>query len=311
MKPGRYKVFSSIIITFLVLLCCEPLHADEKSIPVFVSIFPQAYFVERIGRNRVTVHVLVLPGKNPATYAPSPAQMSKLAKAEIFFRIGVPFEEALMPKINNSTRQLQIIDTRKGIQLRKMARSHHGDEEAHEKHRPRAEHHPNDGYDPHIWLSPILVKKQAETIYEALVKADPAGRTQYLSNYKAFVKDLETLHQKIKKSLAPVKGETLFVFHPAFGYFADAYGLKQMAVEMEGKAPKGKDLTLFIKKAKKEAVRIVFVQPQFDKRTAQKIAHAIQGAVVMLDPLAGDYIHNLEDMATKVSDALNDAPNRN
>jgi zinc transport system substrate-binding protein len=261
----------------------------SKPIPVFVSIPPQAYFVKRIGGDRVIVDVLLHAGKNPATYAPSPAQMLKLAKARVYFRIGVPFENFFVPKIASASKHIRIVDTRAGIRLRRMV----GDNPDQES-----------GTDPHIWMSPVLVKIQAETIYKTLVSLDPEGREEYARGLNSFLYDLDELHKKISQSLASVKGKSIFVFHPAFGYFADTYGIRQVAVEMEGKAPKGKNLSIFIKKARKERVHVIFVQPEFDSNTASKIAGAIDGVVVPIDPLAMDYIKNLEDMANKIYEAL-------
>ncbi len=293
----KHKKISYILIILIALIHAGFLYAadeEAKILSVFVSIQPQAYFVERIGGNRVLVEVLVLPGKSPATYAPTPAQMSRLANAEILFRIGVPFENKLIPKIQNNM-DVEIVDTRQGICLRNMKGHHHDNMDEHEV----------EGKDPHTWLNPVLVKKQAETICKVLGQVDPLGKQEYRDNLKAFIEDLDRLDEKIRTALLPVKGQAFFVFHPSFGYFADAYNLEQVAVEVEGKAPKGKDLAALIKKAKKRNVRIVFVQPQFDRSAALKIASAINGAVVSLDPLAADYISNLESMANKVFDALN------
>lgn len=264
----------------------------ERPINVFVSIEPQVTFVERIGAERVTVEAMVLPGESPATYSPKPAQMARLAKSKLFFRIGVPFEDPLMERIKTVSKHVKIVDTRKGIVLRKME--------------PHGESHGdgNDGYDPHIWLNPLLVQQQAVTIRDALISIDPDGREVYESNCNVLVADLEALHKTIKQALGPVKGETIYVFHPSYGYFTDAYGLKQVAVETAGKAPKGKNLSQFIKRAKKENVHVVFVQPQFDRSTAEKIAQAIHGAVVPLDPLSRDYFKNMEAMADTIRSAL-------
>jgi zinc transport system substrate-binding protein len=294
---AKYNKINYILTILLVLMQVDFLCAADKQakiLSVFVSIQPQAYFVERIGGNRVSVEVLVLPGKNPATYAPTPVQMSRLANAEILFRIGVPFENKLVPKIQNNM-DVKIVDTRQGIHLRNMKSHHHDNMDEHEV----------EGKDPHIWLNPVLVKNQAETICNALGQVDPLGKQEYSDNLKAFIGDLDRLDEKIRTKLLPVKGKAFFVFHPSFGYFADAYGLEQEAVEVEGKAPKGKDLAVLIKKAKKRDVRVIFVQPQFDQSPALKIASAINGSVVSLDPLAADYISNLESMANKVFDALN------
>ena len=297
MRPGR---FCHVILISLLSLLVHPIPESEgsgKLIPVFVSIPPQAYFVERIGGNDVSVEILLLPGKSPATYTPSPDQISKLSKAKLFFRIGVPFENPLIPKIGSMSKNLSVIDTRKGIRLRKIESGLGNNQNKHESDNSY-------GHDPHIWLDPSLVKRQALTIYEALANVEPAEKAEYHANYVALINDLDALDKKIRKALEPVQGDALFVFHPAFGYFADAYGLRQVAVEVEGKAPKGKDLSIFIKRAKKEKVRVVFVQPQFDKTAALKIATAINGAVVSIDPLERNYIHNLEEMAEKVAKSL-------
>jgi zinc transport system substrate-binding protein len=270
-----------------------PSVAGEK-VSVFTSIVPQEYFVERIGGDRVEVQALVKPGSSPATYEPTPIQMAALSEAKLFLRIGVPFENAFLPKIEETLEDLRIVDTRKGITLRKMkARHDQADEQPYEA-----------GTDPHIWLSPRLVKTQARTIADALIQADPAGKAAYEKDLAVFLKDLDALDAKLAKALAPVKGKTFMVFHPAWGYFADAYGLAQEPIEIEGKEPSALQLARIIEQAKQEGVRVIFVQPQFSQASAKQVAEAIGGAVVPIDPLARDYIANLEAVATKVSAAL-------
>lgn len=273
-----------------------------SKIKVFVSILPQVYFVERIGGNCVDVEVMVLPGQNPATYEPSALQMTKLSRAQVYFRIGVPFENTFIPKIKNNMNYLLMVDTRKDIKPRKMATHLHPESEHHNENTADYNHHDNP--DPHIWLSPKLAKKQAKTIFETMVLIDPKSKEEYAANYKLFIHDMDTLDLNIKKALAPLKGEKIFVFHPAYGYFTDAYGLRQVAVEIEGKEPKGKAFVQFIKMAKKDNIKNIFVQPQFSTKSAMAIAHAIGGTVVYLNPLAKDYIRNMEDMAMKIKNAI-------
>lgn len=272
-----------VLCTFLLMLTVVFKAGATEVLPVFVSILPQAHVVERIGKERVSVEVLVPPGKSPATYAPKPAQMAKLAGARLFFSIGVPFEEPLMPKIKGISRELTIVDTTEGITLRNF---------------------PTGGKDPHIWMSPVLVKKQAATVCEALCRAVPEYDGYFRANLETLVADLDLLDKTIAKALKPLSGETIFVFHPVFGYFAEDYGLTQMAVEVEGKAPKGRVLADFIKQARDSKIRVIFVQPQFDTRTAENIAKAINGVVVPLDPLARDYIQNLTSMANTIRKAF-------
>jgi len=295
MKRRKMKIYiKNYIVVMIAIICLLPLNlfANSSLLNVHVSILPQKYFVERIGEDKVNVDVLVKPGKSPATYSPSPDQIKKLSSSDVYFRIGVPFENGILHKIQSITR-VMIVDTRKGIELRNMERHHHDD---HDKNQNKSI-----GKDPHIWMSPLLVKIQAHTIFTTLSTIDPANRDGYKKNYERFVKDLEVLDLHLKTILKNLKGENLFVFHPSFGYFTDAYDLKQVAIETMGKSPKGKALSNIIKLAKKQKTRVIFVQPQFDRYTAQKIASAIKGVVVFIDPLAHDYIDNMENIAQSIA----------
>ncbi len=325
----KSRAVHSILGLFCMLLAAG-MAAETGRIKVFTSILPQEYFVERIGGDRVEVQALVTPGSSPATYEPTPRQMAALSEAKIFFRIGVPFENAFVPKLEGAAEGLRIVDTRKGITLRKMKAHHHhngereeavhaGNEghahdgevhhqkhhEGHDQHAAEQEPHQHeDGTDPHVWLSPGLVKVQARTIADALIEFDPAGKAAYEKNLADFLKDLGVLDVHLVDALAPVKGKTFMVFHPAWGYFADAYGLEQEPIEVEGKDPSGRQIARMIEVAKDEGVRVIFVQPQFSKKSAKRIAEAIGGAVVPIDPLARDYVGNLERVAAAVREAL-------
>ncbi|MFO7911189.1 MAG: zinc ABC transporter substrate-binding protein [Desulfotignum sp.] len=310
---------SIILAVLLVFLTGAGLNAEEK-LQVFVSIVPQKYFVEQITGDLAEVDVLVTPGKSPATYSPSPAQIKKLANADVYFRIGSPFENGFMHKVTSIAPDTRVVDTRKGIVLRKMEAHIHDDDHqnAHDQdpHQANAQDHHGEaeevhghgdtdaGRDPHIWMSPMLVKQQAANMADALVELSPEHEDRFRKNYDAFARDLDRLHERLKTLLAPLEGHNFFVFHPAFGYFADAYGLQQIPVETMGRSPKGKELSAIIKLAKQENARVIFVQPQFDKQAAQKIAEAINGAVVSINPLAYEYLDNMVRMADTITTAL-------
>lgn len=264
-------------------------------ITVFVSILPQSYFVQRVGGEHVDVHVLVGPGQSHHSYEPTPRQVSDLAKARVYFRIGVPFEAALLGKISAAFKGLDLVDTSQGIRFRQSSDSctESGHEHAHAG-----------GKDPHIWLDPQLVKIQAQTICDALCRIDPDHRADYEGNLRAFQADLDAVDVRIAKALAPLKGREFFVFHPAYGYFGDAYGLRQVAVEDEGKEPSLKRLAELIERARRAGARLILVQPQFPTSGAKAVADAIGGAVVPIDPLAADYLKNLEYMADQIAAAL-------
>jgi len=273
----------------------ESAETPAPRLNVFVSLLPQAVGVERVGGDRVKVGVLVGPGQSPHTFEPTPKQMTDLARARLFFTIGWPFEERLRAKVTAINPNITVIDTREGVPLRSMTAAEADPDEA---------AHPAGRADPHIWLSPRLVKIQAATIARALASADAAHAADYEKNLRAFQADLDRADAAIAKALAPLAGKELFVYHPAFGYFADAYGLKQVPVEVEGKEPSAKHLGAFIERARAAGVKVIFVQPQFSAKSAEAVARAIGGVVQPMDPLAKDYLANLETMAEKIRRAL-------
>ena len=269
---------------------------DTQKIGVFTSIIPQEFFVEQIGGDRVEVQALVSPGKNPATYEPTPAQITKLSQADLFFTIGVPFEKAFLPSVKENL-NTKIVDTSAGIEKR-FLEAHSHDEEGQDEE--EGHDHEAKTEDPHIWMSPRLVIKQAETIQNALVEYDPEGADYYNENYNKFKTSLEDVISELEIVLKPFEGNTVFVYHPAFGYFLDNYGLVQEAVETGGKEPTPAQLNDIIQEAQSDDVHIVFVQPEFSIQSAKIIADAINGTVVTLNPLNRDYINNLYHMADEI-----------
>lgn len=293
----KFMIFFVAVVSFI--LPVNAMGSDEngvKKIQTFVSILPQAYFVDRIGGQYVETEVLVGPGQSPATYEPTPKQMARLGSSSIYFSIQVPFEKGFIPKLSKTYHNLEIVDTSVGIKPRYFTGpEHHHDGEKKEPHGSR---------DPHIWLDPKAVKIQARTICEALSRIDPGHAVYYRDNTDSFVQDLDKLDARIGSILQPLNGRKLYVFHPAFGYFAQSYGLEQTAIEMEGKEPSARQLSELITKAKAENIKTIFVQPQYSKKNAQTIASAIGGEVVAINPLPQDYIVELESMARIIRDSL-------
>lgn len=308
-----------ILAVFIALLPGLGL-GDEPRLKIHVSVLPQKFFVEQIARDLADVDVLVSPGKSPTTYSPSPDQIRRLARADVYFRIGVPFENGFLHKLASMAPDIQVVDTRQGIKLRDMEAHIHEKEEPGETndhahlHGPDASPHGDDvsdtghgivdGKDPHTWMNPLLVKQQAKTIADTLCELAPQHQDRFRANYRQFAHNLDQLHERLNMLLAPLAGTNFFVFHPAFGYFADAFDLNQIPVETMGRSPKGKELSAIIKLARQEKARVIFVQPQFDAHAARKIAQAVNGAVVSIDPLAYDYLNNMARMADTISNAL-------
>ncbi len=296
MKKG-FIIFI-MLMSIPAFYCFAGAGQTKAGMTVFVSILPQAYFLERIGGQRVNVEVLVGEGQSPATYEPSPQQMAKLSSAKAYFAICVPFEKNLVNKIGQSHRELVVVETQRGVPYRYLDNHRHdNDGKAGGKSHGRIP-------DPHIWMDPKLVKVQARNIFDALCRLDPENAKGYSENLKAFLSDLDRTDQRIASALAPFKGSSIYVFHPAFGYFADSYGLHQVPIEIEGKEPGARQLAGIIEKAKKDGVHVMFVQTQLSTKSAETIAKAIGGAVVPINPLSRDYLSNLEKIATKIEQGL-------
>jgi zinc transport system substrate-binding protein len=283
------KTFAKII-TFVLSLWALQADAAPASapLPVFVSILPQQYFVEQVGGDHVAVSVLVGPGQSPETYEPTPKQMAALSRARIYFSIGVAFEDTWMKRIQAANPALRVAPIQRGVAILPLAGS--GGEPG--------------GSDPHVWTSPQRVKRMAANVRDALIQADPAQRGDYESNYRTFAAELDKLDGDIRTLLAPARGKAFMVFHPAWGYFAHDYGLRQIPIEAEGKEPGAKSLARVIELGKREGVKAIFVQSQFSRRTAETVAVAIGARVVAVDPLAENYPQNLLQVAREFAAAL-------
>lgn len=289
---------------------CRADRGDGKLL-VYVSILPQRYFVEKIGGSRLRVFPMVLPGANPATYEPKPRQMAQLRKAKVYFAVGVPFENVWLERIASANPDMTIVHSDAGIEKRNMAtRFSLGDASiAKDRSKALSEGRPEPGQttgkDPHTWLSPPLAKIHARNIKDALVAVDPAFRKGYEANYQKLERKIDALHDRLKSIFSQLGSQRAFmVFHPAWGYFADTYGLRQIPVELEGKPVKMAHLQRLIHWARTHHVRVLFVQKQFPTKSAQMIARAINGKVVYVDPLSPRWAENLLRTARQFREAL-------
>ncbi len=272
--------------------------STTQKIPIVVSILPQKYFVERLGGEYVSVEVMVEPGASPATYEPKPQQLRMLGKADAYISIGVPFEKAWMNRITAVNREMLIVDTTEGIERMTMA-AHIHDEEREKSHTDNAENP-----DPHIWLSPQLVKVQAQTIYQALVQLTPQQADIYQANLESFLRDIEAVDAELRESLAGLEQRKFMVFHPAWGYFARDYGLEMIPIEIGGTEPSAAELATLIAEANKEKIKVIFAQPEFSTRDAETIAQEIGGEVLLLDPLAADWLENMRHVSQTLAKVL-------
>ena len=257
---------------------------------VYVSIPPQAYLVDALAGNLVQVDILLPPGASPATYEPTPKQMAVLDSAQLYLQIGSPFEGPILEKVAELMPELRVVDCRAGVELEPMDGSGHD--------------HDAGLLDPHIWLDPRRMKIIASTTADALKALLPGEALGIKERLAVLHRAIDDTDERVAAVLAPFAGRTLLVFHPAYGYFTRRYGLIQMAVEVDGRAPSARRLTAVVGELRHQPVPALFVQPQFSRSAAERVANALDCDLVELDPLAGDYLANLETMADRIAGAL-------
>lgn len=281
-----------LMLSVGILLVWQSLYANATDkVQVIVSIPPQAYFVEQIGGNLVNVMSMLPEGGFPHTYEPTPEQMKLLSKADLYVRIKVEFENAWWNKIFAANPHIHVVDSTVGIDFI-------------EEHEDAA--HAHHGQDPHIWLSPKLVKIQVEGIYEELIQVDSENKRIYTANKNAFLKALDELDKDIRGKLANLNTRKFMVFHPSWAYFARDYNLEQIPIEIEGKEPSAAEMTTLMKMANAEKIRVIFVQPQTSKRSAEILARQIGAKVKSLDPLAQNWMKNMRIVAETLAEELNE-----
>ena len=277
------------VLLFTVTGC--PQKTAGGKLKTAAGLPPVAGLAAAIGGDRIDV-VSVLPeGKTPHDFTPRNETIRETSGAKIFFTTGMPFEN----KISAFMKQrAKICDVSAGIERIAFQDGRNND------------HHHHDGcshddHDPHVWLSPANAVVIAENICAELTAADPDGKEFYEKNLQQLKEKLLEIDRETAKKLHPHAGKSFFVYHPAFGYFAKNYNLKQRAIELNGREASAADLAQIIREAKAADIHTVFVQEQFNPRNANALAKEIGGKVVPLDPLAADISVNLRKIADSIA----------
>ena len=298
----KRRAITYLIIFTIVTIWSQHLAQAAEKLNVFVSILPQKYFVESIGKGLTNTTVIVDPGRSPADYEPSPSQMVMMSDADIYFAVGVAFESTWLQKFSEINHDMKVVHTDTGIEKKPINRYETLEtKQDHQHHK----HHTHTTLDPHIWLSPPLAKIQAEHILNGLISIDPTNRKQYIDNYIIFLSLIDHLDKELEALFSKNTQQKKFlVFHPSWGYFADAYGLTQISIEIEGKTPKARELKNLIEFSILHHIQLIFVQPQFSVKQAEIIANEINGQIIYADPLAENWEKNIKAVAMSIKQAL-------
>ncbi len=280
----RTITFISLFFCLIFCVACNSSfspQANGEKLEIIVSIPPQKYFTQRIGGDRTNVNVMVRPGMDPHTYEPTPAQMKSLSQAQLYFSIGVEFEDVWLPRFQDANPKLKFVDSSAGVERIAMATNENQTGEL----------------DPHIWLSPTNVRIIAKNIADALCQSDPQNSALYQNNLKLLLADIDKVDKDIHTVLDPLSNRKFITLHPAWGYFARDYNLEQIAIEVGGNEPSAAEMANLIEIAKKENIHIILAQPEFNTTAAETIAQEIDGKVVFLSPLEENWLENMEKVA--------------
>ena len=292
------KKYLGIVFIFLLFAsgCMQKPTGKESLKMVTVSILPQKYFVERVADTLLQVKVLVPPGSSPETYEPTPIQLKDLNNSLAYFSLGLlDFEKNTLNKLHSQNANVKFVNHSLELSLIEGQCDHN--------HSHEAEH--NHAYDPHVWTSPREVKTMVKSIERNLSELLPEHKNLFSANAEAFIAEIDSLDKLMEESFTKVKSRKLFIFHPAFTYLARDYGLEQISLEEEGKSPSMKHLKSILQQAKGEGAKTIFIQKEFDAKTAETIANDINGRVVVVNPLEENWLENMKKTVLLINDALN------
>jgi len=289
MIKSHLRIFASSLPRFLPVIAVILISAGMAVSPsaasgrleIMVSVPPQAFFVEKIGGERVNVRIMIPGHVDHDTYEPTPRQMITLSRTDIYFKLGpphFPFETRYIDPAAGRLKKLRIVNMSEGISLI--------------------------GEDPHFWMSPLSVRQAAANVSRALSAADPEARLIYEKNLSRFLQEIDDLDRRIREMMAGMEGRTFLIFHPALGYFAARYGLNQVSIETEGKPPSAAHLRDVIRLAREKRIRTILVQRGFDRKSATAVAREIGAKLVEIDDLDRDWIKGMARTAESVRKAL-------
>ena len=298
---NEMKIFSALyfsaVISGLLLFtasCSKPQMSSEKKITVGAGLPPVASLVASIGGDKVETVSLLPAGRTPHDFSPKPSDINTISKARVFFSSGMPFEEKSLVFLS---KKMLISDI--SAEIKKIPQTGHS-----HKEQCSGNHCHSENMDPHIWVSPANLLIIAENICTNLIKIDPANALYYRKNTGLLKEKITTLDRYIRTRLAPYAGRTFFIYHPSLGYFAGEYALNQRAVELDGREVSAVQLAQLINLAKKQSNVVLFVQEEFNPRTAKAIAGQLNATIKTMNPLQMDVLHFLRQITDDLADGF-------
>ncbi len=275
------------IPVFFLILSCGRRNENNGSQIITVSIAPYKYFIEKIAGNDFKVNVMVPPGANPHVYEPFPEQIISLRKSVAYISNGyLGFEMTWLDRfyeVNRTMTRLSLGDNIVPLE---------------------SDHHHQGGHtesaDPHYWVSPDCAKIMAETLKDFLEELNPERKDYYVANYRLLDSIIMSVDKKADELFSGYRNGSFMIYHPNLGYLARDYGLEEISVEYEGKEPPPSRLKYLIDRARKDNLKIIFVQKEYDTKNARAIADEIGAGIRIIDPLSEDWENSTMEIINAV-----------
>jgi zinc transport system substrate-binding protein len=277
-------------ITILVLLLIVPIlcgcvsqnEAPSGKTRVAATIAPLSEFVKIVGGDKVAITVIVPPGAEPHTFEPTPSQMREVTNADLYVMNGAGLE-FWMAKMLQANEKMVVVDSSQGIALLQESEGE---------------------IDPHIWLSLRNAAVQVDNICSGLIEVDPQNKDYYKKNRDNYLEKLKALDEELNRTFASKKSKIFVVHHPAWTYFARDYGLSQVPLMENEKEPGPKYLGEVVDLAKKNNIKTIFVEPEYNPKAAEVIAREMNASIISLDPLAENYLVNMARAGREIAKSL-------
>ncbi len=289
-KTKQVTMKQTVPIIFILLIITAIHSCKQQADPVYepvvsVSITPLEYFIDRLTDKALDVNVMIPPGASHATYSPTTSQFRKLSDSGIYFRIEhLGYEQAWVNKLSDMNPGMLLVNLMEGLEIIRGEEIDHGD------------HVHEGGIDPHIWMSPAVILKLLPGMKQAIIETYPDLQKTVSANYDVLIDEVSLLDHEMMEVARSLSRKRFMIFHPALTYLARDYGLEQIAVERGGKEPSPAMLSHIIREARKHDIPVIFIQREFDIRSADLISRETGAEIVQINPLAYDWTNGMREL---------------
>lgn len=282
--PNLRLIYIFLVIASAMVSCQSPGPGNDKPV-VSVSIQPLKYFVDKLSGEALEVNVMVPSGASPATYSPTTGQLEKLSDSGIYFRIGhLGYEEVFLHRLAELNPGMKVLKLSEEVDLIRGEPIAHGD------------HVHKGGVDPHFWMSPAVMRSLLPAMRDAIIGEYPELEETVIGNYQKLFSQINELHNQWETLSLQLTHDTFMIFHPALTYLARDYGFTQVPVERGGKEPSPATLRRIIDMARNRDIPVIFIQQEFDVRSAQLISEESGAELVQINPLAYSWQEEMEHL---------------